>query len=244
MSSSTANDVEIGRDKFSGSESTDGFWRSIEADTAMQQGNACVFEAMAATEADLLPGATVVDIGCNMGGFLRFLCDHHGVTRGFGLDPADSTIRLAQELSVGRPIEYAAAFRPPQDWPQADIAFSQEVMYLIHDLAEHAADMWRVLRPGGRYVAVTSVHRQSELMAQWHAANQQSLGMPPLRGVEDYISPFLAHGFRVEVARLQIRAVPIDSVVLDRAWELLQFWTATNDKVVFRFIKDGEAPPE
>jgi SAM-dependent methyltransferase len=240
MSTPTTSEVESGRDQFSGSESSDGYWRSSEADNVMQRGNVCVFEAMAQAEAHDLAGATVIDVGCNMGGFLRYLCADHAVARAYGLDPAESTIRQARELSVGLPIQYAAASEPPTDWPQADLAFSQEVMYLIHDLGAHAADMWRALRPGGRYVAVTSVHRQSELMADWHAVNQESLKMPALRAVEDYIRPFIEQGFTVELARLKIRAVPIDETVLHRAWELLQFWTATNDKVVFRFIKDAE----
>jgi SAM-dependent methyltransferase len=243
MSSSAGNGVVVGRDEFSGSASIDGFWRSSEADSLMQRGNACAFEALAASEADVLPGATVIDVGCNMGAFLRFLCRDHAVERGFGLDPAESTVRRARESSAGLPIEYAVASRPPSEWPEADIAFSQEVVYLIDDLAEHAADMWRALRPGGRYVAVTSVHRQSELMAAWHAVNQPSLNMPPLRSVEDYIVPFMAQGFRVELARLQIRAVHIDEDELDRAWDLLDFWTRTNDKVLFRFTKNSDPAP-
>jgi SAM-dependent methyltransferase len=228
------------RDQFSGSESTDGFWRSSDADAVMQRGNHCAFEAMAAIEGDALNGATVVDVGCNMGAFLRFLCDHYTVSRAFGLDPAASTIQRASELSGERRIEYAVASQPPQEWPQADVAFSQEVMYLIDDLAGHADDMWNLLRPGGRYVAVTSVHGQSELMAPWHAANAESLKLPPLRRVEDYIRPFLERGFTVEVSHLRVRAVPIVADLLDAAWELLQFWTRTNDKVVFRFRRSDE----
>jgi SAM-dependent methyltransferase len=239
MTSTTDPIVHV-RDEFSGSESTDGFWRSIDADTVMQRGNHCAFEAMADIEADALDGATVVDIGCNMGGFLRFLCDHYTVSRAFGLDPATSTIQRAGELSGDRRIEYAAASRPPQEWPQADVAFSQEVMYLIDDLAEHADDMWKLLRPGGRYVAVTSVHAQSQLMAPWHAANAESLELPPLRRVEEYIIPFLERGFTVEVSHLKVRAVPIDEDLLDRTWQLLQFWTRTNEKVVFRFRRNDE----
>jgi SAM-dependent methyltransferase len=230
MPSSTENGVEIGRDEYSGTASVDGFWRSSEADALMQRGNACAFEAIAASEADRLRGATVIDVGCNMGGFLRFLCQGHSVARGFGLDPAESTVLQARASSVGLPIEYAVASRPPAEWPAADIAFSQEVVYLIDDLAEHAADMWRALRPGGRYVAITSVHRESELMATWHAVNQENLHMPPLRSVQEYIEPFM-----------QIRAVPIEEVDLVRAWDLLEFWTRTNDKVMFQFTKPGDA---
>jgi SAM-dependent methyltransferase len=234
-------DALVGRDRFSEVASVDGFWRSSDADAAMQRGNACAWEAMANIEGVTLTGATVVDIGCNMGAFVRYLYDNHDIGQAFGLDPAESAINAAREQNGDREIEYAAAPRPPQGWPLADLAFSQEVMYLISDLAEHADDVWSMLRPGGEYLAVTSVHRESALMSEWHAANQEALGMPPLRSVGEYLAPFVARGFTAELGRLHIRAVPVHGDELDRAWDLLQFWTRTNDKVLFRLRKPADA---
>jgi SAM-dependent methyltransferase len=229
------------RDRFSGVASTDGFWRSVDADAAMQRGNACAWEAMASIEGLTLTGASVIDIGCNMGAFLRFLHDEHGIGRALGLDTAASTIEAAQELNGDRPITYVASPRPPAGWPEADLAFSQEVMYLIHDLAEHADDVWNMLRPGGTYFAVTSVHRESQLMTEWHATNHEALGMPPLRSIGEYLEPFVTRGFTAELGRLHIRAVPVHGDELERAWDLLQFWTRTNDKVLFRLRKPDAA---
>lgn len=227
-----------GRDDFSGSVSVDGFWRSVEADGQMQRGNLCVWESMAELESAALGTAEVLDVGCNMGGFLRFLHDRFGVPHALGFDPASSAIDAARTENGSRPIEYHTALRPSPEWPLADLAFSQEVVYLIDDLAEHADDLWRALRPGGRYVVVTSVHRQSRLMAEWHAANAAALGLPPLRSVEEYLEPFVARGFRAEIGRLQVRTVPLDPATIGQAWELLDFWTRTNDKVLFRFQRD------
>jgi hypothetical protein len=36
---------------------------------------------------------------------------------------------------------------------------------------------------------------------------------------------------------LHVRTVPIDPSQLGQSWELLDFWTRTNDKVLFRFVK-------
>jgi SAM-dependent methyltransferase len=226
-----------GRDSFSGSSSADGYWRSGEADAQMQRGNLCVWEAMAELEAAALPTATVLDVGCNMGGFLRFLHDRYGVPRGMGFDPASGAIDAAREQNGDRPIEYVTAARPAATWPAVDLAFSQEVLYLVDDLAQHADDMWEALRDGGRYVAVTSVHRDSPLMSDWHDANAGPLGLPPLRDVDAYLAPFMARGFRAEIGRLQVRTVPLDPSHLGQAWELLDFWTRTNDKVLLRFVK-------
>jgi SAM-dependent methyltransferase len=234
--------IEVGRDQFSGEASEDGFWRSAEADQAMQRGNACAFEAMGEAEKSRLNGAAVLDVGCNKGAFLRYLYDHYALGSARGFDPADGAIAEARVLNGDRRIEYQASSRPPAGWSGVDIAFSQEVMYLIDDLVEHADDIWNTLRPGGLYVAVTSVHAHSRLMAPWHEANADALQLPPLRRLEDYLSPFLDRGFSAEVTRLQIRAVPIDVDLLDRTWDLLEFWTRTNDKVVFRFEKPSASP--
>lgn len=46
-----------------------------------------------------------------------------------------------------------------------DIAFSHEVIYLIEDIAQHAADMLRVLKPGGVYYAVTGCQFDNSAVA-------------------------------------------------------------------------------
>jgi SAM-dependent methyltransferase len=224
-------------DDFSGTTSTDGFWRSAEADTAMQRGNLPGWRALAELVAGQLPAASVLDIGCNQGGFLRYLYQDWDIAQGYGFDPAPAAIEAARALNDGWPIEYASALRPPTDWPQFDLCFSQEVIYLIPELAEHADDVWRALRPGGTYLAVTCVHARSAYKAKWHSENAQTLNLPPLRRVEDYLAPFLNRGFRAELGRLPVRSIPVDPGRVDVAYELLEFWTQTSDKILFRFDK-------
>jgi len=224
-------------DEFSGTTSRDGFWRTDEADTVMQRGNVAAFAAMAEIEKDAIAGATVVDIGCNQGGFLQYLCDTYPVHRAFGLDPASGAIERARETNGDRPAEYVVGDRPPADWAKVDLAFSQEAVYLIHDLAQHADDMWRTLRPGGRYLAVTCVHSANERMSEWHRENVEVLELPSLRSVGDFIAPFLERGFAAEVGWLPIRFVPIEPDHLDVAWNALEFWTRTSNKVLFRFTR-------
>jgi SAM-dependent methyltransferase len=233
--------TEIRLDHFSGAVSRDGFWRSDEADLVMQKGNLPGWRALAEAEEQRLPGATIADFGCNMGGFLRFLCDEHPVARGFGLDPAEAAIRRARALNGDRPVEYAAASSPPADWPEADLCFSQEVVYLIEDLGGHADDVWRLLRPGGSYLAVNSVHGHSAEAERWHAANSEALGLPALRRIGEYIAPFLERGFTAEVGWLPVRSLPIDREQAGRAWELLNHWTKNSEKVLFRFTKPDAA---
>ena len=228
-------------DQFSGTASSMGFWRSDEADTALQKGNTAAWLALADTEQERLPGARVVDIGCNSGAFLRFLIDHYAAGHGYGLDPAAGVIQKAHSLNGERPIDYVADVQPPPDWRDNDLCFSQEAIYLIPDLVRHADDVWRLLRPGGRYLAVTCVHRNSDRMAQWHAVNAEVLGLPALRGLHEYLAPFVERGFQAAVGWLPVRFVPIDPGRVASAWDSFEFWTKTSDKVLFRFTKPAEA---
>jgi SAM-dependent methyltransferase len=230
-------------DLYSGTASSAGFWRNDEADSVMQQGNGAAWLALAEAEQARLVGARVVDIGCNMGAFLRFLNDRYAIAEAFGVDPAEAAIEQARALNGHRPIEVVAASRPPAYWHDIDLCFSQEVVYLVDDLAQHAGDVWRLLRPGGSYLAVTSVHRNSDRMVQWHATNAEILRLPPLRALEDYIAPFIGRGFEAAVGWLPVRFVPIANEQLNNAWAALEFWTRTSDKVLFRFTRPTELSP-
>jgi SAM-dependent methyltransferase len=190
---------------------------------------------MARVEAAALPGATVLDFGCNRGGFLRWLYDEYQIKQGFGIDPAAGAVERAQSLAAGRPLEYRAGEHPDPDWPAADIAFSHEVMYLIHDLDRHAEDVEGALRPGGTYVAVEGVHQDSAHMARWHGANMTRLGMPPLRAIKDYIAPFIERGFGVEVGILPVAFLPVLPDELEDVAERLHYWTS--EKAVFRYTR-------
>ncbi len=98
---------------------------------------------------DDLRGATVLDYGCNQGGFLRMLYDRHPFRAGVGLDIARESVARAELLKRQRPIDYRAGSIAADLGHTFDLAFSHEVLYLLPDLAVHAADMKDALRPGG-----------------------------------------------------------------------------------------------
>ncbi|MGP0915740.1 class I SAM-dependent methyltransferase [Serratia sp. CY70267] len=77
-----------------------------------------------------------------------------------------------------------------------DIAFSHEVIYLIEDIAQHAADMLRVLKPGGVYYAVTGCHTDNPLWPQWRErVAEQTHTVVQDRALDDYARIFSAAGF-------------------------------------------------
>ena len=108
-----------------------------------------------------------------------------------------------------RPLHFEASSSVPEAWRDLDVAFSHEVLYLLPDLAPHAAAIHGSLRPGGVYFAVMGMHTGSPMMVEWHAANREELQLPPLYDIDDVIATFRHAGFDASVARLSIRFVPV-----------------------------------
>jgi SAM-dependent methyltransferase len=184
------------------------YWISAADDEDMQDDHGFIWRAMLDTIDVDLAGCRVLDAGCNRGGLLRLLADTAGIAEGFGYDPADGAIADARRLAGRRRLLFQAAESVPAGWTDFDVAFSHEVLYLVADLRAHAAAVHRSLRPGGVYFAVTGVHAGSPLMVEWHAANREALGMPPMRSVEEIVGVFQGAGFEVSLARLAFHFIP------------------------------------
>ncbi len=184
------------------------YWQSASADELMQEEHGFIWDAMLETIDLDLAGKRVLDAGCNRGGFLRLLADRCVIGQGSGYDPASGAIDDARRLAGRRPLEFEAADTVPVGWDSFDVAFSHEVLYLLHDLSAHAHTIFNALVPGGVYYAVTGVHAASPLMAQWHRANVEELHMPRLYEIDEVIAVFQAAGFEAAAARLAMRFVP------------------------------------
>jgi len=185
------------------------YWRSAAEDEAMQDEHRFIWKAMLDTIDTDLVGKKVLDAGCNRGGFLRLLADDCGIGEGYGYDPAAGAIEDARRLAGTRPLRFEAAAAPPAAWSGFDVAFSHEVLYLLDDLPAHAAAIFRALKPGGVYYAVTGVHDASPLMVTWHAENAEELGLPALYDLDRVAGSFRAAGFQVAAGRLRVGFVPI-----------------------------------
>ena len=214
------------------------YWRSAADDEAMQDDHGFIWRAMLDTIDVDLAGRRVLDAGCNRGGFLRLLADGHGIAEGFGYDPAAGAIEDARRLAGARPLHFEASSSVPDAWSGLDVAFSHEILYLLPDLAPHAAAIHRSLRPGGVYFAVMGVHRGSPLMVEWHAANREELRLPSLYAVDDVIATFRRAGFDASVARLVMRFVPTAGRGHQHEGRLLDWLAYYHDqKLMLRFAR-------
>jgi SAM-dependent methyltransferase len=184
------------------------YWQSASADKVMQEEHGFIWDAMLETIDVDLAGKRVLDAGCNRGGFLRLLADRCAIGQGAGYDPASGAVEDARRLAGGRPLEFEAADTVPAGWGGFDVAFSHEVLYLLHDLSAHAKATFDALVPGGVYYAVTGVHAASPLMVKFHRGNVEELQMPRLYDIDEVIAVFQAAGFEAAAARLAMRFVP------------------------------------
>jgi SAM-dependent methyltransferase len=184
------------------------YWRGAAEDEAMQDAHGFVWKAMLDTIDVDLAGKRVLDAGCNRGGFLRLLSDACAIAEGGGYDVASGAIDDARRLAGARPLQFEAADSVPHGWGGFDVAFSHEVLYLIHDLPAHAGAIFEALIPGGSYYAVIGVHSGSPLMTDWHRGNVEELQLPKLYSIDDVAGVFGSAGFEVAAARLKMGFVP------------------------------------
>jgi SAM-dependent methyltransferase len=187
------------------------YWRGADEDVAMQDEHGFIWKAMLDTIDTDLAGRRVLDAGCNRGGFLRMLVDAEGIAEGYGYDPASGAITDARRLAGDRPLTFVIAASVPDGWGDFDVAFSHEVLYLLEDLAAHAADLLGALKPGGSYFAVMGVHEGSPMMSAWHAESAAELGLPRLYELDEVRRVFEGAGFSVSAANLKVGFVPVSA---------------------------------
>ncbi len=134
-----------------------------------------------------LAGASVIDIGCGSGGATIALVREHGAASVVGLDVEHpvcehARARVARAGLTDR-IEIRQVRPGPLPFADAgvDIVFSKDSIVHIPDKESLAADVFRVLRPGGWFVAsdwlIAHDGEPSTEMAAYIAAEDLDFGM-------------------------------------------------------------------
>lgn len=188
-----------------------------------------------------LSARDILDFGCNRGGFLRLLHALKPFRRALGIDIASASVAAARELAGTAPIDYEVA-SDVSAWPDRfDLAFSYEVIFLLPDLASHAAGVHAALRSGGVYYAVTGCHTGSPLWSAWRDRIGESTNAPVQdRSPEDYAEAFTEAGFEVSVRRFGYAgfvSASKDRSAFPRLIDAVDY--PANHKLLFRLVKAG-----
>ena len=158
-----------------------------------------------------LTETNVLDFGCNQGGFLRYLYERKPFKKATGIDLGARSIAVAEERRGQLPIRYAVTGSPENLDERFDIAFSLSVIYLIGDLAEHAAKIRRSLQTGGVYYATyTDYHDNPSAAYFLETISQDSVLRPYLHKLDTISAAFFAEGFQVSIRKL----IPVDFIEL------------------------------
>jgi len=106
-----------------------------------------------------LSGMTVVDIGCGAGGITAALARDFGAARVIGLDVEETVCATARARAATAGVAERVEIRRVEPGPiplpdaSADLVFSKDLIVHIEDKHALAADVFRVLRPGGWFAA-------------------------------------------------------------------------------------------
>lgn len=144
---------------------------------------------------------SVLDIGCGAGGIDLALVQDHGAGFVTGLDVEDPVLSraraLVQAAGLTARIGLVKAAPGPLPFPPAtfDVVFSKDSIVHIPDKQALMAEIARVLKPGGWFLAsdwLIGTEEISPLMAEYIAAEGLDFGMAtPAR----YRQAFEANGF-------------------------------------------------
>ncbi|HXT61501.1 MAG TPA: methyltransferase domain-containing protein [Pyrinomonadaceae bacterium] len=169
-------------------------WARAGKGESMERGHRPVGEQAIArmhVEAD----SRVLDVGCGSGWATRLLADYAFAGRVTGIDISDEMVQLARESSKDHrnvDFEVASAEQLPFASNEFTHAFSMESLYYYRNIPKALAEIQRVLKPGGLFVAVVDLYWENEATHQWI----DTLKVPvELLSIDDYRSLFLDAGF-------------------------------------------------
>jgi SAM-dependent methyltransferase len=221
-------------------------WHLYDAyDIGIESGNVTFWTAMIKEIIPPHSGAErVLDFGCGDGQFLRLLHNMRPFASGLGVDIDAAGLKTAEaNVRVGEPIKYGSPKLLDGTSEEFDLAFSQEVFWMIDDLPTLAKTVFRVLKEKGEFYATMGCHIENPI---WPHRRQllKEQGFDVFDySLDEVVSVFYDAGFEVGVKRLPVDYFNIvhPKYTQERAQSVSRLVETTYEhKMLFYFRRDTE----
>jgi len=164
---------------------------------------------------DAQPGERILDLGCGNGQLTEQIASTGALVQ--GVDASESMAAAA--LARGLAVDVAPAEALPYAKASFDAVFSNAALHWVRGQDEMMAQVRRVLRPGGRFVAEMGGHGNiaairvaliAVLERHGFAGREDGVNYYPTPAV--YTRRMQQHGFRVERIELIPRPTPLPAI--------------------------------
>ena len=140
------------------------------------------------------PGSSWVDVGCGNGAFTELILAGSAPASVSAIDPSPAQIAMARQRLPGERVELATgdAMTLPYGDGRFDIGVMALVLFFVPDPAKGAAELVRVIRPGGIVASYTWDVLRGGMPTQPVSDALQTLGQTPIVPPSAAISRFEA----------------------------------------------------
>jgi SAM-dependent methyltransferase len=186
----------------------------------------------------------VLDYGCGDGQFLRLMYQMRPMAFGLGVDTDQEAIERARvAVREGEPLRYAIPNALDGMKEHFDLVFSQEIFWMVEDLATLARTLFRVTKERGEYYATFGCHTGNPLWPHRRRLLQEEGFSTFDYSLDQVADIFDAAGFEVGLKRLPLEYFLIyePEFTRRRAQSLSKLVETTHDhKMLFCFRRDTE----
>ncbi|TSA61963.1 MAG: class I SAM-dependent methyltransferase [Sediminibacterium sp.] len=147
----------------------------------------------------------VLDFGSGSGKFLPLFRLMDSLRSGIGIEMDEGLVKASKENYEDEQINFFNEEKLIDYQNQFDVAYSQEVLYTITDLSDHAKKIYNCLKEGGYYFSTMGCHIENPLWAHRRAIIKAEEEYPVNDySIEEISEVFYQTGFEVGLKRLPV----------------------------------------